>query len=173
MPKNNSKEIDKKQIEKILRVDHAGELGAVYICKGQKIFSSNKNVLDEIENNEKEHLKFFSDEMVKNSVSVSIFYPIWKIGSFALGAISSALKKEDECTFAVESVIENHYDSQIKILENDSIQNQELLSKIKKFREEESHHKEIAMVNVVNKKSCFIKAVKFIVKTAIKCSSKI
>lgn len=164
------------RLKKILRVNHAGELGAVYICKGQNFIKSKNqdeiNLLKSIAEQEGEHLKYFENQMVKNSVPVSIFHQFWKVSAFSIGTISKLLNKHHECTVAVETVIEKHYESQLKEIDENNI-DKELFNKIKQFKNDETEHKDKSKIHVKNFDSLFSKTVKKIVKTAIWISSKL
>lgn len=51
------------------------------------------------------------------------------------------------CTAAVETVIADHYNSQIRQLMEDPVANGELLDVIKKFRDDELEHHDVALAN--------------------------
>ena len=60
------KKTDKNKIEEFLRVDHAGEIGAIKIYEGQLLALNTfvkdnklKKMIEEMKNHEKEHLDFF------------------------------------------------------------------------------------------------------------------
>ena len=177
----------KKLLEEMIRVNHAGESGAIWIYQAQKLILHKKDkglakIVGEMENQEYEHLNYFTDQMVKRKVRPTVFSPLWKLGSFTLGSITAVLGKNATMTTteAVESVIADHYQQQIdllssKIFEDNKEDKDELKSKITKFREDEiAHHDEAA--DLKDKSSLKDKAlfhtVRFITKTAIKISKK-
>ena len=66
------KKTDKNKIEEFLRVDHAGERGAIKIYEGQLLALNTfikdnklKKMIEEMKNHEKEHLDFFNKEIKK------------------------------------------------------------------------------------------------------------
>ena len=66
--------INKKKIEEFIRVDHAGERGAVKIYEGQLLAlntlvkdDSLKKVIEEMKVHEKEHSDFFEEEIKKGT----------------------------------------------------------------------------------------------------------
>ena len=70
------KTVDKKRIEEFIRVDHAGERGAVKIYEGQLLalntFVKNdklKKTIEEMKIHEKEHRDFFEKEIKKKKYS--------------------------------------------------------------------------------------------------------
>ena len=97
----------KKKLEEIIRVNHAGELGAQNIYNSQIKFCRDnklKEKLEKISQEEKVHYDFFEDQILKKRVRPTIMSPVWKVGSFFLGAVTSrlGLNYVHACTEAVE-----------------------------------------------------------------------
>ena len=141
------------RVEEFIRVDHAGERGAVKIYEGQllalKTFMKNdklKNQIEEMKKHEKEHAEFFDKEIKKRNIKPTKFLPLWDLLGVGLGFGSTILGKKAAmlCTASVEEVIDKHYQNQINRIEDDE---KELKKKIVKFREDELHHKDIAYEN--------------------------
>ena len=144
------KKTNQKTLEEIIRVDHAGERGAIKIYEGQllalKTIKQDNNLKDKIEEmkeQEKEHLEYFEKEIQKRKIKPTYLLPLWDVMGMALGFGTAILGKKAAmlCTASVEEVIEDHYQNQLKKLGNDEM---DLKAKIKKFREEEIKHKNIA-----------------------------
>ena len=143
----------KEKIERMIRVNHAGEYGAKRIYEGQIAFSKDKNskkIFKDMLDHENEHLTFFEEQIAKKQLRPTFLQPIWHIAGYGLGAITSLLghKTAMACTVAVEEVIDEHYKSQVEDLENyENLKEDEenLLSNIKKFRNEELEHKNIGI----------------------------
>ena len=144
------KKTDKKILEEIIRVDHAGERGAIKIYEGQllalktiKQDESLKNIIEEMKENEQEHLKYFEVEIQKRNIKPTSLLPLWDVMGVALGFGTALLGKKATmlCTASVEEVIDDHYQNQLKKLGNDE---EELKRKIEKFKEDEINHKNIA-----------------------------
>jgi len=144
------KKTNQKTLEEIIRVDHAGERGAIKIYEGQllalKTIKQDNNLKDKIEEmkeQEKEHLEYFEKEIQKRKIKPTYLLPLWDVMSIALGFGTALLGKKAAmlCTASVEEVIENHYQNQLKKLGNDEM---DLKAKIEKFKEEEVNHKNIA-----------------------------
>ncbi len=138
------------RLEQMLRVDHAGEYGAVAIYRGQNaVFSrlANKRetaeMIAEMEAGEQEHLKTFDRLLAERCVRPTLLAPFWNIAGFGLGAATALMgeKAAMACTAAVEDVIEKHYADQIEALGDDE---PELSATIAKFRDEELEHKATA-----------------------------
>jgi len=141
---------NQKILEEIIRVDHAGERGAIKIYEGQllalktiKQDDSLKNKIEEMKEHEKEHLEFFEKEIYKRKIKPTYLLPLWDVVGVALGFGSALLGKKAAmlCTASVEEVIENHYQNQLKKLGNDE---KDLKTKIEKFKGDEINHKNIA-----------------------------
>ena len=141
---------NKKILEEIIRVDHAGERGAIKIYEGQllalktiKQDESLKDKIEEMKEQEKEHLEYFEKEIQKRKIKPTYFLPLWDVMSVALGFGSALFGKKATmlCTASVEEVIDGHYQNQLKQLGNDE---KDLKKKIEKFKEDEVNHKNIA-----------------------------
>ena len=172
----------KNKIEEIIRVDHAGERGAVKIYEGQLLAlntliknESLKKTIEEMKIHEKQHCDFFENEIKKRNISPTKFLPLWDLLGLGLGFGSTLLGKKAAmlCTASVEEVIDKHYLNQINQLGPNE---EKLKKKIIKFREDELHHKDIAYEKGATKKgfySILDKIIKTGSKVAINISEKI
>jgi ubiquinone biosynthesis monooxygenase Coq7 len=130
----------------MIRVDHAGEYGAVRIYEGQLAVlgrSANGDTLRHMLHQEQEHLDAFNKLIVERRVRPTLLTPLWHAAGFALGAGTALLgeKAAMACTEAVEEVIDEHYAAQADALGEDE---NGLRSSIEKFRAEEVEHRDIA-----------------------------
>ncbi len=139
------------RLAEILRVDHAGELGAVHIYRGQRAVLAQApgheriaGQLEEMEGHEAVHLARFDKLLTERGVRPTVMTPIWRVAGFALGAGTALLgdKAAHACTEAVESVIEEHYAGQIAELES---REPELAAELSRFRDEELAHRDQAV----------------------------
>ena len=172
----------KANIEEFIRVDHAGERGAIKIYEGQLLAlntivedESLKKTIEEMKIHEKEHCDFFEKEIKKRKIKPTKFLPLWDLLGVGLGFGSTILGKKAAmlCTASVEEVIDKHYQNQIDQLGSEE---KELKKKIIKFREDELHHKNIAYEKGATKKgfySIMDKIIKTGSKLAINISEKI
>lgn len=108
---------DADHLHELIRVDQAGEYGAVRIYKGQFAFTQDADIRVEIEHmlsQEQEHLDRFNEQMIKHHVRPTLMQPLWHVAGFALGALTALCGKRTAmaCTVAVEEVIDEHYASQ-------------------------------------------------------------
>jgi ubiquinone biosynthesis monooxygenase Coq7 len=133
-----------ERIARMIRVDHAGEFGAQRIYAGQLAVLGNSKSAPTIRTmakQEDEHLAAFERVMIEKRVRPTALQPLWHIAGFALGAATAALgeKAAMACTVAIEETIVEHYARQIETLDD----NEPALRKlIKKFRDDENHHRE-------------------------------
>ena len=176
MKKTNSR------VEEFIRVDHAGERGAVKIYEGQLLALNTlvkdenlKKTIEEMKVHEVEHCQFFESEIKKRNIKPTKFLPLWDLLGVGLGFGSTLLGKKAAmlCTASVEEVIDKHYQDQIDQLGTDE---KDLKSKIIKFREDELHHKDIAYEEGASKKGLYSimdKIIKTGSKIAINISEKI
>ena len=168
MKKTNTK------IEEFIRVDHAGERGAVKIYEGQLLAlntlvkdESLKKTIEEMKVHEEEHCEFFENEIKKRNIKPTKFLPLWDLLGIGLGFGSTLLGKKATmlCTASVEEVIDEHYQNQINQLDS---KEKNLKKKIIKFRKDELNHKDIAYNKGATKRGLYS-----IIDKVIKTGSKI
>jgi len=176
------KKTSKNKIEEFIRVDHAGERGAIKIYEGQLLalntFVKDENLkktIEKMKNHEKEHLDFFNKEIKKRNIKPTKLLPLWDLLGVGLGFGSAIIGKKATmlCTASVEEVIDEHYQNQINELDSDE---KVLKEKIKKFRDDELRHKNIAYEQGASKKGLYSildKIIKTGSKVAINISEKI
>jgi len=173
---------DQKILEEIIRVDHAGERGAIKIYEGQLLALNTikqdeklKTIIQEMKEQEKEHLEYFEKEIQKRKMKPTYLLPLWDLIGVSLGFGTVLLGKRAAmlCTASVEEVIEDHYQKQLKKIGNDE---KELKTKIEKFKRDEINHKNTAYETGASKigiYSIMDKVIKTGSKIAITISEKI
>ena len=176
------KQTNKKKLEEFIRVDHAGERGAIKIYEGQLLalntLVSNddlKQKIYEMKKHEEEHSNFFDNEIEKRNINPTKLLPLWELLEIGLGFGTAILGKKAAmlCTASVEEVIDEHYKNQINQIEVDE---KDLKEKIIKFRQDELDHKDIAYKEGATKKGLYSimdKVIKTGSKIAIKVSEKV
>lgn len=141
-----------RALEEMIRVDHAGEYGAVQIYRGQRaVFDRIEGkahaarIVARMEAGEQEHLKTFDRLIAERRVRPTLMAPIWRVAGFGLGAVTALMGESaaHACTEAVEEVIEEHYGRQSQALGGGV--DPELKSVIDRFREDEVQHKQTAI----------------------------
>ncbi|WP_293904787.1 demethoxyubiquinone hydroxylase family protein [Phenylobacterium sp.] len=135
------------RMAEILRVDHAGELAAVQIYRGQQAVLGDAPVarqFAEMQAQEAVHLARFDHLLTERRVRPTVMAPVWRLAGFALGAGTALMgeKAAHACTEVVETVIEAHYAEQIaELAERDP----ELAAELSTFRDEELAHRDHAV----------------------------
>ncbi len=146
-----------QRLAEMIRVDHAGEHGAVRIYDGQKaVFDKIKGkettaaLVGEMAAQEKEHLDYFDALIVERDIRPTALGPLWDAAGFTLGAVTALIgeKAAMACTAAVETEIDAHYAAQLEALsDSDDKADKALAKKIEKFRADEAEHKHTALEN--------------------------
>ena len=135
-------------VASMIRVDHAGEYGAVRIYEGQlAVFGNRKSetadAIRKMAEQEQEHLAAFDRLINERRVRPTALEPVWRVAGFALGAATALMgeKAAMACTAAVEEVIDQHYTQQIERLDGDP----PLKQAVENFRADEVAHKNEAL----------------------------
>jgi ubiquinone biosynthesis monooxygenase Coq7 len=136
-------------IEAMIRVDHAGEYGAVRIYEGQLAVlkrrkSASVDTIQHMADQEQRHLKTFDRLVNERRVRPTALEPVWRVAGFALGAVTAAMgeKAAFACTAAVEEVIDEHYASQVAALKD---KDPALKATVEDFRADEAAHRDEAL----------------------------
>jgi ubiquinone biosynthesis monooxygenase Coq7 len=172
-----------ENMKRMIRVNHAGEYGAIRIYKGQLWVLRDSSIaptLHHMEDQEKEHKREFDELLIRHHVRPTLLSPLWKVAGFALGAGSALLGKKAAmaCTVAVEEVIDEHYQGQLQTLEAhpSSEATQDLQKIISKCHQEELDHRDIGLEHQAAEMkgySAFKAAVKTATRLAIWLSTRI
>ena len=149
MPRRLRKDRNIPELDPFLRVNHAGERAAQTIYQGQLAILKNRPEASEIQHmmeQEVEHLETFETLLNDYRVRPSALDPVWGAAGFILGAGTALMgpKAAMACTIAVEEVIGEHYDKQVKYLEAVG-EEKELTKTLARFRDEELEHRDIAI----------------------------
>ena len=108
------KKTNKTKVEEFIRVDHAGERGAIKIYEGQLLALNTlvkndklKETIKEMKEHEKEHCDFFENEIKKRNIKPTKFLPLWDLLGVGLWFGSTILGKKAAmlCTASEEEVI--------------------------------------------------------------------
>ena len=138
-------------IDRVLRVDHAGEYGARRIYEGQLAVLKEGQGAEEVRamyQQELAHLATMERLLLKHRARPTLLSPLWHVGGFALGAATALLGKEAAmaCTVAVETEIAQHYNNQLReLMAEGGGDSTELEQTISQFRDDELHHLDTAL----------------------------
>ena len=133
---------EEEEVKRMIRVDHAGEYGALRIYAGQLAVmkpSPQRKMVEHMLEQEKKHFQHFETLMRERGVRHTALMPLWKIAGFTLGAATALMgtKAAFACTIAVESTIEQHYREQKNRLGEKETA---LAETLETFRAEEVEH---------------------------------
>ena len=171
-------------IASMIRVDHAGEFGALRIYEGQLAVLSrirgakeNAAAIAQMAAQEKKHFDVFSEMVRSRGVRPTALEPLWHVAGYALGAATAIMgeKAAMACTVAVEDVIDEHYAGQVEKLAGNSRET-ELKSTIEKFRKDELEHRDEALARGAEQAPLYgvlASAIRFACKSAIKLSERV
>lgn len=168
----------RRLVERVIRVDHAGEYGAQRIYQGQlAVLGRTKHapVLRHMKAQEEAHLATFSKLIGQRRVRPTALLPFWHVAGFALGAGTALLgsRAAMACTVAVEEAIDEHYQAQETALGEDEAS---LKADIARFRAEELEHRDIGLANEAEQAPAYrllSAAIKAGCKAAIRISERI
>ena len=141
-----------QRMAEMLRVDHAGEYGAVAIYGGQQaVFSRGagtgraSRIVAEMAQGEAEHLETFDRLLTEHGVRPTALMPLWTAAGHALGALTALMgeKAAFACTEAVEEVIAEHYRDQARELDRRG--DKETAALFRRFADEEEGHHDTAV----------------------------
>jgi len=139
------------RLAEILRVDHAGEFGAVRIYQAQRaVFRGVRGKeaitadLAGMQAGEETHKARFDALLNEHRVRPTLLLPAWAMAATGLGVVTALMgeKAAHACTEAVESVIEQHYADQIEELKD---REPALAAELSRFRDEELEHHDHAI----------------------------
>ena len=140
-----------RDIAAMIRVDHAGEYGAVRIYEGQlavfgKSQSKTAKAIRHMAQQEQDHLRAFDTLINERRVRPTALEPVWRVAGFALGAATALLgeKAAMACTAAVEEVIDDHYAQQVEELGSSD---PALKETVQRFRADEIAHRDTALAH--------------------------
>ncbi|MGE0271527.1 MAG: demethoxyubiquinone hydroxylase family protein [Alphaproteobacteria bacterium] len=136
-------------VESMIRVNQAGEYGAMRIYAGQLAVLRHGPAAEKIKEmaaQERKHLDAFNKLAAERRVRPTALEPLWHLAGFALGAATALMgeKAAMACTVAVEEVIEEHYADQAAKLGEDEAP---LRETIQEFRADELEHRDTAVAH--------------------------
>jgi 3-demethoxyubiquinol 3-hydroxylase len=160
-----------------LRINHAGEYGAQRIYAGQLAVLKNHAYAEELKHmaaQEQVHLAAFNRILPEYGVRPTALMPLWHVGGWLLGAATAAMgaRAAMACTVAVESVITEHYDAQLRDGSIDAALHPEIAT----FRDEEMEHHAIGLANEAEQTPLYAPltaAIRGICRAAIAVSARI
>jgi 3-demethoxyubiquinol 3-hydroxylase len=139
---------ERPDTDSMIRVDQAGEYGAVRIYCGQEAVLGQHHpvarVIARMHSQEECHLKRFDAMMVDRGVRPTLLQPFWHVAGYGLGAVTALLGPNAAmaCTAAIETEIDRHYGEQLRLLGD---ADPDLAGTVGRFRAEEIEHRDAAI----------------------------
>lgn len=131
-------------VRRILKVNHAGEFGAIRIYGAQiwmahRLFPEIVPALHEMRNDEIEHCRLFREAMPSRNARPCRVMAFWSLGGYLLGLLTALGGRNMVwiCTEAVESTVHRHLEDQLAFLKT---RDPELHGLIASIQEEELAH---------------------------------
>lgn len=144
--------VKKSELDRMIRVDQAGEFGATRIYEGQLAVMGDRGPhsaeIRHMAEQEVGHREKFDALMAERGVRPTALQPFWSVAGYALGAGTALLGPEAAmaCTAAIEEEIDKHYSEQLDRLAEDNT-DPELAAMIEEFREDEREHRDAALAH--------------------------
>ena len=149
-------------LDRILRVNQAGELAAHMIYKAQWHIlgrTSSGPIIHAMWEQEKRHLEQFNKLVEKHNIRPSALTPLWTVMSYGMGATTALLGKEAAmaCTEAVETVVGAHYAQQLQELSdsNMNVSHSEVVHIIRQSLNDELEHLHTAVEHDAHRASIY------------------
>jgi 3-demethoxyubiquinol 3-hydroxylase len=143
-----------KEVERILRVDHAGEYGAINIYTAQLLIARlfYKDIVPQLEemlSHEKVHFNIFNNLLISRSIRRCYAIHFWALGGFSLGLVTAIIGRNAiwVCTNSIESTVLHHLEWQLDFLSKNDIEAHAAVSSIKA---DEEAHQEFGQTNGKN-----------------------
>lgn len=145
-------------LDSALRVNQAGELAATLIYTHQappitRAHPHLRSLMQHMYSQEAGHFSTFNEMLAKHRIRPTAMYPVWSAAASILGWGTGLMGREAAmaCTEAVETEIGGHYNGQVRVLlgwvkemedkgEEVGEEVQELVSTLKRIRDEELEH---------------------------------
>lgn len=136
-------------VDQILRVDHAGESGAIQIYRSQiaiarVLHPGCVQALERMLEHELAHFRTFDGLLKARKVRPCHALPLWMVGGWMLGTMTALFGERAiwVCTAAIENTVNDHLDHQVAVLR---VQDTEALAAVESIRRDEEEHEQHAV----------------------------
>jgi 3-demethoxyubiquinol 3-hydroxylase len=138
-------------VDQILRVDHAGECGAISIYRSQitvarLLHPECVGDLSRMLEHELRHYQTFDSLLRARGIRSCYALPLWTAGGWMLGSFTAVLGRKAiwVCTAAIENTVNQHLDHQVEVLAKSDL---EALAAVESIRRDEEEHEDHAVKN--------------------------
>lgn len=153
---NPSKDLDKKiklseaeqkLSSKLMRINHAGEVSAQGLYRGQALTAKREDIREQMNQSameENDHLNWCELRLDELNARKSVFGPIWYMGSFSIGAIAGLVGDKWSLGFVkeTEDQVVRHLEEHIGKLPAADTPSMAILQQMKI---DEAHHADVAV----------------------------
>jgi len=140
---------DQLTITRILKVNHAGEYGAIRIYRAQiwvarRLYPEVTAFLEETLSHEIQHCRMFSEAMPARGARPCRVMSLWGNGGLILGFLTALFGRQGIwiCTAAVESAVHSHLEDQLNFLSDRDVELHSLILSIQHEELAHLHHAE-------------------------------
>ncbi len=144
---NELSEEERKFSARLMRINHAGEVSAQGLYRGQALTAKREDIREQMERSameENDHLNWCEIRLEELDAHKSYFGPVWYMGSFTIGAIAGLVGDKWSLGFVkeTEDQVVRHLDEHIeKISQKDTPS----LAILQQMKIDEAHHADIAV----------------------------
>lgn len=140
-----------KEVERIIRVDHAGEQGAIGIYSVQLVVARllYRDMVPVLENmllHEREHFATFNRLLNDRGIRHCYGLALWAFGGAVLGAVTALLGRNAiwVCTHSIETTVLHHLEWQLEFLREHDV---EAFAAVLSIKRDEEQHRELGWHN--------------------------
>lgn len=131
----------------LMRVNHAGEIAAQGLYRGQALTAKREDVREQMERSameENDHLSWCENRLTELNSHKSYLSPLWYWGSFSIGAAAGLVGDKWSLGFVkeTEDQVVRHIDHHITRLPANDLTSMSILQQMK---EDEIHHADVAV----------------------------
>ncbi len=140
-------EAEKKLSASLMRINHAGEVSAQGLYRGQALTAKNDKTKKQMERSameENDHLNWCETRLEELGHKKSIFSPVWYVGSFGIGAIAGLVGDKWSLGFVkeTEDQVVKHLEEHLGKIPSEDVRSIAILEQMKI---DELHHAEVAV----------------------------
>ena len=144
---NELSEDERKKSASLMRINHAGEVSAQGLYRGQALTAKREDIREQMERSameENDHLNWCETRLDELEAHKSYFGPLWYMGSFTIGAVAGLVGDKWSLGFVkeTEDQVVKHLDEHIEKISNDDTPS---LAILKQMKIDEAHHADVAV----------------------------
>jgi len=144
---NELSEDERKKSASLMRINHAGEVSAQGLYRGQALTAKREDIREQMERSameENDHLNWCETRLDELEAHKSYFGSLWYMGSFTIGAVAGLVGDKWSLGFVkeTEDQVVKHLDEHIEKISNDDTPS---LAILKQMKIDEAHHADVAV----------------------------